>query len=178
MSTPSEDQRREAISAELSRLEERATYAGQGQFEQSKIWRAINVWLGAPTAAAAAISGSLVLASDEYDLVGALLALAAAAGTAVLTTVNAAQRATAASSAANAYLEIQSTARRVRLVELPWGDVDDMHRDLTELCARLDEQNRTAEPPSGRAYQRARRNILRGGQRYAADGNDRGDDDA
>lgn len=164
-----DEARRRAIGQELDRLEERAMWSAQGQLEQAKTWRALNVWLGAPSAVAAATAGALVLTSDALNVAGGILALAAAAGGAVLTTVNASYRATQASSAGNAYLEIQTAARRSREVDLPWADLDIARQDLGELSARMDEQNKTADPISGRAYRRARKNIEGGGQAYRAD---------
>lgn len=139
-------------------------WSAQGQFEQAKGWQRLNLWLGSLAASSAAVSGALVLASSGFDIVGGVLALFAAAGGAVLTVVNASQRATVASAAANAYLEIQNAARRTRLVDAPWADVE-MSRPLLEaLTERMDEQNRSAEPISPRAYRKARRNVKAGGQ--------------
>jgi hypothetical protein len=161
--------RRRAIGKELARLEERAKWSAQGQLEQAKIWRALNLWLGAPSAVAAAISGALVLTSDTLDVIGGCLALAAAAGGAILTTVNASYRANNATAAGNAYLEIQTAARRAGEVDLPWADLDDARQELGELSARMDEQNKTADPPGRRAYRRAKKNIESGGQTYGTD---------
>jgi hypothetical protein len=54
-------------------------------------------------------------------------------------------------------------------------NTDDARALLTELTARRDEQNKTAEPPNRLAYRRARKNIAGGGQDYAVDSqNDKG----
>lgn len=82
----------------------------------------------------------------------------------MLTIVNASQRATKATAAANAYLEIQNATRRARRVDFPWMDVEDARVALQTLTERMDEQNKSAEPISPRAYRRAGRNIRRGGQ--------------
>lgn len=145
-------------------------WSAQGQLEQAKTWRAINVWLGGPTAAAAAISGALVLASQSLSVLGGILALVSAAGSAVLTSINASPRSNRASAAGNAYLEIQCSARQIREVDLPWStDLDEARQMLGELTARVDEQNKTAEPISRRAYRKTGRNIGGGGQTYAID---------
>lgn len=115
------------------------------------------------------MSGALVLASSGLDILGGLLALFAAAGGAVLTVVNASQRATAATAAANAYLEIQNAARRARLVDAPWIDVEEGRAILQGLTERMDEQNKSAEPISPRAYAKAGRNIKAGGQTVILD---------
>lgn len=168
MATTDDEVKRE-ISDELDRLQERATWSSQGQFEQAKSWRALNVWLGAPVAAMAAVSGALVLTSDELNILGGALALAAAAGGAVLTSVNPSARADRASSAANAYLEIQTAARQLRLIDLPTREATDARQDLSELTSRMEEQNKAADPISRRSYRRARKNIDGGGQTYRSD---------
>lgn len=82
----------------------------------------------------------------------------------MLTVVNASQRATVATAAANAYLELQNAARRARLVDTPWLDLEEGRAILQGLTERMDEQNRSAEPISPRAYRKAGRNIKNGGQ--------------
>jgi hypothetical protein len=139
-------------------------WSAQGQFEQAKHWQSMNLWLGSLSAVSAAISGALVLARSGWDLVGGGLALLAAGGGAILTTVNASQRATKASSAANAYLEIQTSAKRAYRVDAPWIELDDARQLLQGLAERMDEQNKAAEPISRRAYKRAGKNIRSGGQ--------------
>ncbi len=74
-----------------------------------------------------------------------------------------------ASSAANAYLEIQTAARQAREVDLPYLSIDDARRILAEITARRDEQNKTADPPSKRSHRKAQSNIKGGGQMYAVD---------
>lgn len=159
-----EKARRAAILEQLNELEYRAMWSAQGQFEQSKHWQSMNLWLGSLSAVSAAISGALVLAQSGLDLVGGGLALVAAGGGAILTTVNASQRATKASAAANAYLEIQTSAKRAQTVDVLWVDLDDARQLLQGLAERMDEQNKAAEPISPRAYRRARKNIDSGGQ--------------
>lgn len=156
--------RRTALLRELAEVESRAMWSAQGQFEQAKGWQGLNLWLGSSAAGAAAVSGALVLASSGFDVLGGLLALFAAAGGAVLTVVNASQRATTATAAANAYLEIQNAARRARLVDSPWMELGEARAILQGLTERMDEQNKSAEPISPRAYRKAGRNIKAGGQ--------------
>ena len=169
MTDPSE-RRREAIRLELLRLEESAMYSSQGQFEQAKIWRGVNLGLGVPASVLAAISGATALAAEAGRLTAGVLALIAAGLGAVLTTVNASHRMNQATAAANAYLEIQTAARQAREVDLPEMEIEDARNVLSELTARRDEQNKTAEPISRWAYLRAKKNIEKiGGQTYEAD---------
>lgn len=168
---PTDDQsvRRKAIAAELQRVEESAKYSAQIQFEQAKQWRSVNLGLGVPTSVLATISGTAVLAEDAYAVLAGVLALLAAAGGAILTTLNASNRMNRASAAANAYLEIQTGARQARLVDLQHQSLDEARALLTDLTTRRDDQNRSAEPPNRRAYRKGQKNIERGGQDYAID---------
>lgn len=150
-------------------------YSAQNQFEQAKQWRGINLILGLPASVLAAVSGATALASTAGRLWAGLLALGAAAFGAVLTTVNASHRTNQASSAANAYLEIQTAARQARLLDLPVADIEEIRATLAEITARRDEQNKTAEPPNRWARRRAQKNISTGGQTYKVDFTEAGD---
>lgn len=149
-------------------------YSAQNQFEQAKQWRGVNLIFGLPASVLAAVSGATALASTAGRVWAGLLALGAAAFGAVLTTVNASHRTNQASSAANAYLEIQTAARQARLLDLPVADIEDVRATLAEITARRDEQNKTAEPPNRWARRRAQKNITEGGQTYEVDSTEAG----
>ena len=161
--------RRQAIKVELRRVEESATYSAQSQLEQAKRWRTVNLSLGIPASLLAAIAGATALAVAAGQVAAGIIALISAAFGGVLTTVNAAHRMNQASSAANAYLEIQTAARQARLVDLPYVTLEEARSALAEITARRDEQNKTAEPPSRKAYRKGKKNILTGAQNYAVD---------
>ncbi|WP_083889465.1 SLATT domain-containing protein [Nocardia pneumoniae] len=166
----SEDLRsKEAIKQELDRLEESAMYSAQGQFEQAKLWRSINLLVGIPAALLAAVSGATGLADAANRIVAAYLALGSAGLSALVTLLNGNRRTQQAHSAANAYLEVQTAARQRREIDLPVLLFDEARAQLAELTARRDEINKTADIPSRFAYRRAGRNISGGGQTYAID---------
>jgi hypothetical protein len=168
--TDPDEQRREAIRLELSRLEESAMWGNQSQFEQAKIWRGATLGLGMPASGLAAVAGAAGLAGVVGRVEAGLLSLGAAAFGAILTVVNATQRMNQASAAGNAYLEIQTAARQTREIDLPYLEVGDARTMLAELTAGRDEVHKTTEPPSRRAYRRAARNIRKdGGQAYSVD---------
>ena len=168
--SPEDAERRQAIERELMRLEESAKYSAQGQFEQTKQWRGVNLGLGLPASVLAAAAGATALAATAGRITAGILAITAAGFGAILTTVNASHHMNQASSAANAYLEIQTAARQTREIDLPYMELDDARQMLAELTARRDEQNKTAEPPNRRSYKRAKTNIEKaGGQDYGAD---------
>lgn len=147
-------------------------YSAQIQFEQAKQWRGVNLALGLPASALAAVAGATALADTAGRLVAGVLALVSAGFGAVLTTINASHRMNQASSAANAYLEIQTAARQARLTDLPYQTVEEGRAALAEITARRNEQNKTAEVPNRRAYRRGAKNIEDGGQSYTVDQND------
>jgi hypothetical protein len=157
------------METELRRLEESAMYGAQMQFEQTKHWRGVNLGLGLPASILAAVSGATALAVTTGRIAAGILALTSAAFGAILTTMNASHRTNQAASAANGYLSIQTNARQLRTIDLPDMTLKDARGILTELTAQLNEQNKSAEPPSGRVYRKAKANIEAGGQTYAAD---------
>jgi hypothetical protein len=109
------------------------------------------------------------LAQPHAATVPAVLALIAAGFGAALTTLNPSRRASQAQSAANAYLEIQTAARQLLLVDLENLSSEIVRERLAELTVRRDEINRTADPPGRYAHWRARRNMRKGGQAYEVD---------
>ncbi|MFD9610884.1 SLATT domain-containing protein [Streptomyces sp. NPDC059083] len=163
------ERRLRSVDAEFRRLEESAMWSAQCQFEEGKRWRATHWLLGLPATLLAAIAGTTALVESTGATAAGILALLSAGLGAVLTTVNAPQRATQAITAANAYLAIQTAARQHREIDLPdWSPVE-ARAALAALTTRRDEQNATAEPPSRRAYRKARANMGAGGQTYSVD---------
>ncbi|MGW3287358.1 SLATT domain-containing protein [Streptomyces sp. NPDC001002] len=158
-----------AIAQEADRIHESAMWSAQGQFEQAKLWRLINLLLGMPAAALAAVSGGTALAGDVGIWPG-ILALAAAALSAMLTTVNASRRMTQAQASANAYLQLQTATRQFLTIDMVGMDHETAREALRAFTNTRDELNLTADPPGRLAHRLAGRNIGSGGQRYAADG--------
>lgn len=151
---------------EINRIYESCLWSAQGQFEQMKLWRSLNLVFGVPAAALAAIAGGTGLAGNE-TLVPGVLALVSAGFGAALTTLNPSRRVTQSQASANAYLELQTAARQLLLVKLVRLSEEDAHAELDNLTERRDDANKTADPPSTYAYWRAKKNITRdGGQTY------------
>jgi len=158
-----------AIEKELKRIEEAAMYSAQSQFSSGKFWRGLNITLGVPAAAAAAVAGAAGLADAANVKTAAYIALCVAALTAVMTTLNAAQRSEQSQSAANAYLALQGDARVLRTVDLPGLDDVEARQRLSELIERRNQINATAPVPAYLAYRLGKRNIDKGRQQYEAD---------
>lgn len=165
------------IGQEALRIHESAQYSAQSQFEQAKIWRGINLWLGAPAAVFAALGGSAILSSGDWTLwgipgsvIGGILALIAAALAAILTTVNASRRQTQSQSSGNAFLQLQTAARQFATIDITKLSYEDARDALNNLTNSRDELNKTADVPSRWAYRVAQKNIGGdGGQDYAVD---------
>jgi hypothetical protein len=157
------------VYSELSRIEEASGFSSQSQFEQAKLWRGINLLLGVPAAALAAVAGATALVSASGRIAAGIIALVSAGLGGVVTTLNAAQRTEQAQAAGNLYLALQSDARIAREIDLPGQSADDARSALAELRVRQDEINQQAALPSFFAYWRAKRNITKGRQNYAVD---------
>lgn len=157
------------IARETHRIHEAVLWSAQGQFEQCKLWRMLNVLLGAPAAALAALAGGAGLASDEQLPFASILALISAALAATLTTLNPSRRITQAQASGNAYLEVQTAARQLLTIDLFTLGAEEAREQLEELTVRRDEINKTADPPGTIARRRAAQVIYSGGQAYEID---------
>lgn len=158
-----------SIALELARIEENSRYSHQGQFEQSKIWHNTNLWLGIPAAFLAALAGTAMLVSTEWQVPAGVLSLASAALATTITTLSAERRSDRASTAANAYRDIQTEARQLLLIDLEGLDFEDARDRLRNLADRYGEISRGAEPILKRAYIRAKANLAAGGQTHQVD---------
>jgi hypothetical protein len=160
---------RQALLAEVERIEEAATYSAQTQFSSGKFWRGLNLLLGTAAAALAAVAGATGLSEATGPETAAIIALVAAALAAVMTTLNAAQRAEQSRVSANAYLALQGDARVFRTIDLDRLDPDEARQRLVELIERRNTINDTAPVPAFLAYRLGRRNIAKGRQSYEVD---------
>jgi hypothetical protein len=161
----------QAIAVEADRTHESALYSAQGQFEQAKLWRLLNLVLGVPAAALAAVSGGTGLAGHGGAAPGVLALIAAGFGS-TLTTVNASRRMTQAQASANAFLQLQTAARQFVTIDLVDLSRDDAREVLRNLTSTRNELNKTADPPGRYAYWLSQRNIKKGSQDYEADKED------
>jgi hypothetical protein len=157
------------IGEEVHRLHESTLWSAQTQFEQLKRWRGVHYWVGVLAAVLAALAGAGGLAKFHIWWIPPLLALAAAALGAVLTTLNPAQKAAQARAAATEYQELQTEARQLLTIDLKALSKDEARERLSDLTGRRDSLNKTAEPPGSTAYKKAKRLLEAGGQSYEQD---------
>lgn len=155
------------IVAEAARIEESAMYSAQTQFSSAKFWRGLNLALGVPAAVFAAVAGTVVLTELVSADVGAVIALAAAALTATMTTLDAAQRSEQSRIAANAFLALQGDARVLRTIDALVLDEGTARARLAELAERRNAISAAAPVPAYLAYRLGRHNIAKGRQSYS-----------
>lgn len=157
------------VGKELSRIEERARYSSQGQFEQAKLWRKVNGVLGTFTAIVTALAGVLTFAADNPKGWAGAAAIGASLLVAAMTAIAPERRADRAERAANSYLGIQTRARRALLIDLPQMSKDEGATHVEVLSTDMDDTNRNADPISGLARRKGSQNIDSGGQVYGVD---------
>jgi hypothetical protein len=124
------------------------------QFEQAVVWRRMNIGLGLAVGLLVAAAGTSALFSKTW---AAIVALLASFGTGALATVNTGQRKTQALTAANAYEEIETSARELLDLELPYLPLADAIRRTQLLTTHRLLTNRGVEPPSTPALARSNR---------------------
>lgn len=124
------------------------------QFEQAVVWRRMNIGLGLTVGLLVAAAGTTALFTKSG---AAVVALLASFGTGSLATLNAGQRTTQALNAACSYEEIDTSARELLDLELPYLPLADAIRRTQLLTTYRLLTNRSVEPPSTRALVRSNR---------------------
>lgn len=152
---------------EAQRIEEDALHSAKAQFAAASVWGNLHLWLGIPTAIAAAIAG--VSALKNHPTLAGVLAILVAALSAIATFLNPSGRANANLNAGNQYLSLRNRARVFREVELLSGDSTTCKNTFQQLVSRRDELNTGSPQISRWAYQRGKKGIAEGESRYAAD---------
>jgi hypothetical protein len=148
---------RVAVAAEFCRIEEICSRAAHAQWETVRIWRAINLGLGASAVITAGIAGSAVLAGNRYPIVAGALALVAAMLTTIISMVGPARKENQAVEAAKAYQSAETAARQSRQVDLPGHTFAQARQSLGDLTERWHAANRAATPVPKLAQRRAGR---------------------
>jgi hypothetical protein len=148
-----------AVSAELHRIEDASAQGARGQSEAARLWRVVNLGLGAAAVLTSGVAGSLVLATTALDRIAGGLALGAALLTAIMSMVGPARRESQATEAAKAYQTVQTLARQACQVDLPGRQFDQSRRALAELTERWHAVSRTAVPVPRWARRHERENM-------------------
>jgi hypothetical protein len=153
---------RVAVAAEFCRIEEICSHAARAQWETVRIWRFINLGLGASAVIAAGVAGSVVLAGDRFPVIAGALALVAAMLTTIISMVGPARKENQAVEAAKAYQSAETAARQARQVDLPGHTFAQARQGLGELTERWHAANRAATPVPRWAHRRAGRHTYGG----------------
>jgi hypothetical protein len=148
---------RVAVAAEFCRIEEVCARAARAQWETVRVWRLINLGLGASAVVSAGVAGSVVLAGDRFPVIAGGLALVAAMLTTVISMVGPARKESQAVEAAKAYQSAETAARQSRQVDLPGLTFAQARQSLGELTDRWHAANRAATPVPRWAQRRAGR---------------------
>ncbi|MFN0133107.1 MAG: SLATT domain-containing protein [Phycisphaerales bacterium] len=163
-----EEMLRQTMRTEASNVIEDASHSSKGHWNAAASTGALHYWLGLPAAVLAAVSGGSALA-DQKELAGALAFLSAALA-AVVTFVNAEKRSAEHKAAGDSYSALKNEARHFREIELASSnDFEQVQTRLKELFKRRDELNRASPGIPNKAFERARRGIEQGEDKYAAD---------
>jgi hypothetical protein len=158
-----------AIFRELERVEESATHSASSQFALAQQYRAVDLVAGIPATALAATAGVTALASTTGRVAAGVIALVAAALSAIVAFLGAAHRSAQATAAGNEYLAIVGDARRARTIDMDMVDLHEARRLLRELTDRAHEQNKAAQPPNVLARWLGKRSIVRGDREHEVD---------
>ena len=135
-----------AVSAELHRIEHACARGAREQGDAARLWRVINLGLGAASVLTSGVAGSLVLATGSLDPVAGGMALGAALLTTIISMVGPARRENQAAEAAKAYQTVQTLTRQACQVDLPGQRFEQARQALAELTERWHTVNRAAVP--------------------------------
>jgi hypothetical protein len=152
-------ERRTALAEEIARVQHNAHFTANIQFAQAAIWRGIDLSLNIPTAALAAVAGSIALSTSSNSRLVGILALAAAGIVAINTALDSARRQIGARECANSALEVRNAARQLLVVDIDTMEIGSVRDELRNLTSRLDEIHKIADPPSKLAMWQGRRNA-------------------
>lgn len=145
------------MAKELKRIHSKTHKNASVQFAQARILRTVNLIVGLPAAAVAAVAAGLALSGTGNAVIVGVLALASATLGSLQTVLGVHRRQLIAERSGNSYLEVRNAARILWKIDLREFDYDEARRQLDRLTARYEEINRSAEPPSAFAFWRGRR---------------------
>lgn len=163
---------RDEVVREAKRIEEDANYSARSQFVAARRWRALHLWIGIPTVIAAALSGLSALGPFDYhSVIASLLALLAAAATAVTTFLNPNKQADIHLEAGNRYLALRNRTRVLWSIEVvtPHRTDEELAERLVRLSKRRDILNRSSPAIPRGAFIAARKGIESGETQYEVD---------
>jgi hypothetical protein len=158
----------ESLIKEAKRVEEDSIHSAKGHFEAAAAWDKWHLWIGGPTVVIATVAGLTAL--NNKPIIGGVLALLAAASSAVFTFLNPKERAAVHLKAGNAYKALNNDARIFCQIECQQEASDPPLIDkLKSLNDRRNALNAESPQPPPFAFRRAKAGIDAGEASYAAD---------
>jgi hypothetical protein len=150
---------------EADRIEEDCLYSAKSQWEAARGLGWLHLALGIPATIAAALAGVSIATDDKA--IGALLAVATAVLTGLLTFLDPKGKANLHRDAGAAYKAISNDARIFREISCV-GDtaIAELEGRLEALNKRRNESNSSSPQPGWWAFRRAKKGIERGDAKY------------
>ena len=151
------------IVEEAQRVENDTLYSAKGHFEAANGWKNFHIFLGIPTVICSAVAGASAFSQfDNHTTIAGILAILAAALTAVSTFLNPNELASAHQNIGNRYTALRNRARTFYTMDALIETSDqELVKQLKELIKQRDELNAGSPPIPRWAYQRARQTVLK-----------------
>lgn len=160
---------RDAIKAELERIEEDCIHSGKAQFNGGDRWTGYHYWVGVPSVVLSALAGTAFL--SEQPTMAAAMSGAVAVLASLSTFLKPSERAAAHKSAGDQYLALRNDTRVFREIGLRVsGDLQAALDSLQALNTRRNELNQSSPPPSRADFEKAREGIRAGEAKHLVDG--------
>lgn len=161
---------KDAIWAELERIEEDCIHSGKAQFNAGVRWGRYHLWLGIPSVILSAAAGAAFF-KDYANIAGAMSSIVAVL-TALSTFLKPSERASSHKSSGDQYLTLRNDARVLRTIKLN-AACDDaaMIANLDEITKRRNELNQASSQVLRRDFEQARKGIDEGEAAHRTDRN-------
>ena len=138
-------------------------YSAKGHFEAANGWKNFHIFLGIPTVICSAVAGASAFSQfDNHNTIAGVLAILAAALTAVSTFLNPNEQANAHQNVGNRYNALRNRSRTFYTMDA-WVEASDQElmKQVKELIKQRDELNEGSPPIPRWAYRSARRTVLK-----------------
>lgn len=168
MATPANP--KDAIRAELERIEEDCIHSGKAQFNAGVRWSRYHLWLGIPSVILSAAAGAAFF--QDYPQIAGAMSSVVAVLTALSTFLKPSERASSHKSSGDQYLTLRNDARVLRTIKLD-GACDEAAAitNLDEITKRRNELNQASAQASRRDFEQARKGIDEGEADHRIDRN-------
>lgn len=155
---------RDEIRFEAARIENESLHAAERQFAAKTPWIHLNLALGLPSTALAAVAGAAAFSRLSHsDIVAGCISISVAVLTALSTFLDPAKRSNFHAAAGKKYQELYNEARFFSRIELLEDRTDQqLTESLKNLVARLNELNQTSPSTPSRAYRIADQRLRTG----------------